>query len=198
MRAWPPTGRGGCRVRGTGAPCIGRAPVPHLPFPSTLGSHTHIQRFHSSRARSQSVCREESAHPPYPPSRRWPPGGSHFVTSSMPPGRETLQSCNRANESDKGKLVWLPSGSRLRKIQDATRNQVTPFRVFGPHLGVQRAATCPAAARGAAKSTKNVTVIRNTHQILNDCNTLGFKNTPYQNSHSRQRWDGLVGSRASG
>ena len=32
------------------------------------------------------------------------------------------------------------------------RNQVTPFRVFGPHLRVQRAATCPAAARGGAKS----------------------------------------------
>ena len=54
--------------------------------------------------------------------------------------------------SDKGKLVWLPSGSRHRKIQDATRNQVTPFRVFGPHLAATRAWICPAAARGGAKS----------------------------------------------
>ena len=138
----------GSEAQGRPASAVPPCPICHFHRHSTLGSHTHIQRFHSSRARSQSVCREESAHPPYPPSRRWPPGGSHFVTSSMPPGRETLQSCNRANESDKGKLVWLPSLG-LAAQEDPGRDAQPGDSISCVWPTSRRAARCNLSCSGA-------------------------------------------------
>ena len=137
----------GSEAQGRPASAVPPCPICHF--------HRHSVRTHTSsgftrRELGHSRCVARSR--PIPPT---PPAGAGRLGGHT----SSLQACHQAERPCKVAIVPMkatrenlsgspPSGSRLRKIQDATRNQVTPFRVFGPHLGVQRAATCPAAARG--------------------------------------------------